>query len=180
MKYLGKKIDKTLSGEGTLDIIVKKCTGKINFLYRQAACLLKVVKRTLCHLLVQCHLDYAVSSWYTALTQKAKRKLQILQNKMVRFILDLAKRTHLTVDYMKELNLLRVSDTAQQLRLNNEHKIFYHHANGYLQENLLRPGTDYSTREAASGTLMCLMSRELRAIHFILTQLRIGIVYQIT
>ncbi len=110
MKYLGIKIDKTLSGEGTLDTIVKKCTGRIKCLYRQAGCLPKAVKRTLCQSLVQCHLDYAVLSWYAALTQKAKRKLQILQNKMVRFILDLAPKTHLTVDHMKELNLLWVSE----------------------------------------------------------------------
>ncbi len=57
---------------------------------------------------------------------------------MVRFILDLAPRTHLTVDHMKELNLLRVSDRAKQIRLNNAHKIFYHQAPGYLQENFVK------------------------------------------
>ncbi len=57
---------------------------------------------------------------------------------MVRSILDLAPRTHLTVDHMKELNLLRVSDRAKQLRLNSAHKIFYHQAPGYLQENFVK------------------------------------------
>ncbi len=90
VKYLGIKINKTLSGEGTLNTIVKKCTGTIKFLYKQAGCLPKALKRTLCQSHVQCHLDYAVSSLYAALTQKAKRKLQIFQNKMVRFIVDLA------------------------------------------------------------------------------------------
>ncbi len=122
VKYLGIKIIKTLSGEGTLDTIVKKCTGRINFLYRQAGCLPKAVKRTLCQSLVQCHLDYAVLPWYAALTQKAKWKLQILQNKMVRFIYGLAPRTHLTVDHMNELSFLRVSDSqttkAQQCTQN--------------------------------------------------------------
>ncbi len=117
MKNLGIKIDKTLSGEGILDTIVKKCTGKIKCLYRQAGCLPKAVKRTLCHL------DYAVLPWYAAMAQKAKPKLQIVQNKMVTFILDLAPRTHLTVDHMKELNLLRVPDRARQLRLNKAYKI---------------------------------------------------------
>ncbi len=135
VKYLGIKIDKTLSREGTLDTIVKKCAGRIKLLYRQAGCLPKAVKRTLCQSLVQCHLDYAVSSWYAALIQKAKRKLQILQNKVFRFILDLAPRTHLTVDHMKELNLLQVSDRAKQLRFNNAYKIFYNQAPRYLQEN---------------------------------------------
>ncbi len=57
---------------------------------------------------------------------------------MVRFILDLAPRRRLTVDHMKELNLLRVSDRAKQLRLNNAHNIFYHQAPGYLQKNFVK------------------------------------------
>ncbi len=36
VKYLGVKIDETLSGEGILDTLVKKCTGRIKFFYRQA------------------------------------------------------------------------------------------------------------------------------------------------
>ncbi len=64
MKYIWIKIDKTLSGEGILDTIVKKCTGRIKCLYRQAGCLPKAVKRNLCQSLVQCHLGYAVLSWY--------------------------------------------------------------------------------------------------------------------
>ncbi len=57
---------------------------------------------------------------------------------MVRFFLDLAPRTHLTLDHMKKLNLLRVSDRAKQLRLNNAHKIFYNQAPGYIQENFVK------------------------------------------
>jgi len=132
---LGIKIDETLSGEGILETIVKKCTGRITFLYRQAGCLPTALKKTLCQAVVQCHLDCAISSWYAAMTQKAKHKLQTVQNKMVRFILDLEPRTHLTVDHMKELNMLRVSDRAKQLRLNTEHKIFYKQAPEYLQEH---------------------------------------------
>ncbi len=56
---------------------------------------------------------------------------------MVGFILDLAPRTHLTVDHMKELNLLWVSDRAKQQRHNNTDKIFYHQAPRYLQENFV-------------------------------------------
>ncbi len=57
---------------------------------------------------------------------------------MIRFILELAPSTHLTVDYMKELNLLRISDRAKQLRLSNAYKIFYSQAPGYLQENFVK------------------------------------------
>ncbi len=128
VKYLGVKIDETPSGEGILETINKKCTGRIKLLYGQAGCLPTAVKKTLCQALVQCHLNYAISSWYAAMTQKAKHK-------MVRFILDLKSRTHLTIDHMKELNMLRVSDNAKQLQPNTAHKIFYKQAPEYLQEN---------------------------------------------
>ncbi len=51
VKYLGVKIDETLSGEGILDTVVKKCTGRIKFLYRQAGCLPAAIKKTLCQAL---------------------------------------------------------------------------------------------------------------------------------
>ncbi len=125
----------TLSGDGILETLVKKYNGRIKLLYRQAGCLPTAVKKTLCQALVHCHIDYVVSSWYAAMTQKAKHKLQTVQNKIVRFILDLEPRTHLTVDHMKELNMLRVSDRAKKLQLNTAHKIFYKQAPEYLQEN---------------------------------------------
>ncbi len=101
MKYLGIKIDETLSGNGILDTVLKKCNGRIKFLYRQAKCFPTALKKTLCQSLVQSHLDYAISSGYPALSQKAKNKLQIIQNKMTRFILDLGPRTHISTEHMK-------------------------------------------------------------------------------
>ncbi len=93
-------LDNSLSGEGILDNIVKKCSGRIKFLYRQARSFPRSLKKTLCQSLVQSHLDYAISSWYAAMTQKAKNKLHILQNKMIRFTLDLGPRTHITEEHI--------------------------------------------------------------------------------
>ncbi len=67
VKYLGVKIHETQSGEGILETVVKKCNGRIKFLYRRAGCLPTAVKKILCQALVQCHLDYAISSWYAAI-----------------------------------------------------------------------------------------------------------------
>ncbi len=92
------------------------------------------------------HLDYAISSWYAAMTQKAKNKLQILQNKMIRFTLDLGPRTHITEEHTKELNILRISNRVKQLRLNTAHKIFYNKAPSYLNTHFRR------TRARAQST----------------------------
>ncbi len=110
---MGVKIDETLSGAGILDTVVKKCTGRLKFLYRQAGCLLTALK-TLCQSLVQSHLDYAISSWYAAMTQRAKNKLQITHSKIIRFILDLEPRTHnWTRDRTKHAKNIRKSATTK-------------------------------------------------------------------
>ncbi len=69
------------------------------------------------------------------MSQKAKNKLQILQNKMIRFMLDLGPRTHTTEEHMKDLNMLKIPNRAKQLRLNTAHKIFYKKAPSYLNTN---------------------------------------------
>ncbi len=70
--------------------------------------------------------------------KRAKNKLQIMQNKMIRFMLDLGPRTHITEEHMKELNMLKISNRAKQLRLNTAHKIFYKKAPSYLNTNFKR------------------------------------------
>ncbi len=133
VKYLGVKIDETLSGKDIIDTILKKCNGRIKFLYRQARCFPTALKKTLCQSLVQSHIDYAISSWYAAMSQKAKNKLQINQNKIVRFILDLGPRTHITTKHMSDLNILKITGRVKQLRLNITQKIYYNQAPTYLQ-----------------------------------------------
>ncbi len=120
---MGVKIDETLSGKGIIDTILKKCNGRIKFLYRQARCFPTALKKTLCQSLAQSRIDYAISSWYAAMSQKAKSKLQIIQKKMVRFILDLGPRTHITNEHMSDLNILRIPGRVEQLRLSITHNI---------------------------------------------------------
>ncbi len=69
------------------------------------------------------------------MTQKAKNKLQIIQNKITRFVLDLGPRTHITTGHMAALNTLKIPERAKQLRLNTTHKIYYNQAPTYLQTN---------------------------------------------
>ncbi len=45
VKYLGVNLDNSLSGEGILDNIVKKCSGRIKFLYRQVRSFPRSLKR---------------------------------------------------------------------------------------------------------------------------------------
>ncbi len=117
----------------------------------------KDTKKTLFQLWVQSHLDYAISSWYAAMMKIAKNKLQSLQNKMIRFTLDLGPRTHITEEHMTELGILRIPGRLKQLRLNTAHKIYYNQAPTYLNANFKRArdraqSTRHSERELYYNT----------------------------
>ena len=88
VKYLGVYIDNLLSGDFIVDNIVHKVNGRLKFLYRQAKFLDLSCKMSLCSALIQCHLDYACSAWYSGLSKCMKQRLQVCQNKMVGFHLD--------------------------------------------------------------------------------------------
>ena len=47
------------------------------------------LRRLLCNALIQPHFDYACSVWYPNFNKKVKTKLQTLENKCVRFCLQL-------------------------------------------------------------------------------------------
>ena len=55
-------------------------------MYRKASCLSTETRKTLTTALIQCHFDYSCSSWYAGVSQTLKNKLQIAQNKTVRFV----------------------------------------------------------------------------------------------
>ena len=104
VKYLGLTLDDQLTGEAIVNSIVQKVNGRLKFLYRQCNFLEEKLRKSICSALIQCHIDYACSSWYSGLNKQLKKKLQICQNKTVRFIKNLGPRSHIG---FLELNSLK-------------------------------------------------------------------------
>ena len=59
----------------------------------------KDLRRLLCNALIQLHFDYTCTAWYSNLKKKYKNKLQALQNKCIRFCLQLDSREHIGTDW---------------------------------------------------------------------------------
>ena len=95
VKYLGVELDQSLDGENIASKVIKKVNSRIKFLYRKSKFLNAHSKKLLVSALLQCHLDYACSSWYSGLTKTTQKKLQICQNKMVRYTLEYDNRHHI-------------------------------------------------------------------------------------
>ena len=86
VKYLDVNLDNFLSGETIANSIIGEVNSRLKFLYMQCSCLGEKTRTSLCSALIQCHLDYSCSSWYAGLNKTLKKKLQVTQNKVVRFI----------------------------------------------------------------------------------------------
>ena len=61
-----------------------------------------------------------------------------MQNKVIRFILDLGPRTRITCDILESVNMLYTSDRVTQLRLNHVFNIFNGYAPNYLYQHFER------------------------------------------
>lgn len=154
--YLGSNLDQTLSGEENCKKIVQISNSRLKFLYRQAKFLNLATRRTLVSALVQCHFDYAASSWYHSLSKMSKSKLQVCQNKLIRFVFDLGPRSHLGVADFKRIGWLPVEQRVWQTSLSHVHKVLHGHTAPYLHQDLTRVADihSYNTRNSQQGLVV--------------------------
>ena len=116
MTYLGCLLDETLSGESMALKVINKIDSRLRFLYRKKNRFPSpLLRRLLCNSLIQPHFDYACSAWYPNLNKRLKSKLQILQNKCIRFCLNLNNRAHVGRNEFEQINWLPVNDRCKQI-----------------------------------------------------------------
>ena len=101
---LGCILDESLSGEPMALNFVSKINARLKFLYQKDKFLSPQLRRLLCNALIQPHFDYACSVWYPNLNNKFKTKSQTLQNKCVRFCLQLDNKVHVGITEFKQRN----------------------------------------------------------------------------
>ena len=92
--YPGCVLDEMMSGEPMELKVINKINGNLKFLSRKNRFLSPELRRMLRNALIQPHFDYACTGWYPNYTTKTKKKIQIMQNKCIRFRLKLDKMHH--------------------------------------------------------------------------------------
>ena len=122
--YLGCILDESLSGESIALNVVSKINTRFKFLCRKNKFLSPQLRRLLCNALIQPHFDYACSVWYRNLNKKFKTKLQTLQDKCVRFSLQLDNRAHVGITEFKKINWLPIDYRFRQCLAANVFKFF--------------------------------------------------------
>ena len=102
--YLGCALDENLSGETMTLKVISKINCRSRFLYRKNRFSSQPLRRLLCNALIQPHFDYASSACYPNLNNRLKSKLQILQNKCIRFCLNLDSKAHIGLIKFEKTN----------------------------------------------------------------------------
>ena len=144
VSYLGCILDKNLSGKpmalrkSTLDFDF--CLGKIDL--SQPLC-------RLCYAIIQPNFDYGCSAWYPYLNKGLKKKLQTLQNKCVRFCLNLNNRDHIGLTEFEKINWLPINDRFEQCISSTTFKFFNNRSPSYMND-VFKPAGHPITNTRAS------------------------------
>merc|ERR1711872_964237 len=88
-----------------------------------------------------------------------KKKLQVMQNKMIRFILKLESRAHIGNDELVKAGFLSVVDRVKQLKLGHVFKIKNKSCPIYLREYFLKLDENTLRRETRSKVYNFQVSR---------------------
>ena len=117
-------LDENLFGETMALKVISKINCRLRFLYRKNRFLLQPLHRLLCNGLIQPHFDYACSAWYPNLNNRLKLKLQILQNKCIRFCQNLDSKAHIGLTDFEKVNWLPLNDRFEQCNSSMTFKYF--------------------------------------------------------
>ena len=111
------------------------CAGRLAFLYRCSSLLDQKCRKMLCSALLQPHIDYCCSSWYSGLTVALRERLNVVQRKMVRFIYGMNNREHVDNSNLLELLWLNIPDRVKFFKMSHLFRIRHKLAPKYLLPN---------------------------------------------
>ena len=79
---------------------------RLKFLYRKQKFLSLSLRRLLCNALIQPHFDYACAAWYPLLNKRLSKRIQIAQNKCIRYCLNLDNKAQVGTNEFLKINWL--------------------------------------------------------------------------
>ena len=135
VRYLGVVLDQCLDFSVHVKGILGKASGKLGFLYRNRNSLNRYTRGILCRSLIFYGLEYCSSSWYPGLSAGLTERLNVIQRKCARFVLDFPPRGHIGDREYQSLNWLPFPKRVLYFTLIHTFKIRNGLAPTYLSVN---------------------------------------------
>ena len=122
-------------------------------------------RRLLFNGLIQPHFDYGCPSWYSLLSKALKAKLQIAQNKCIRFCLELPPRGHVSLSHFRRINWLPVEHRIELCTSTTIFKYWKGKALSYLNDMFMPLLNNYNTRlQIALDIPLCRTNEEQKSV----------------
>ena len=103
---MGCILDNILSGEHMAAKVLNTVHNRLKFLYRKQKFLSLSLRCLLCNALIQPQFDYACPAWYPLLNKQQSKRIQIAQNKCIRYCLNLDNKAHVGMNEFLKINWL--------------------------------------------------------------------------
>lgn len=144
----------SLSGTCIANKALSKISNRLKFLFRNTFNFDIEIKRLLVFALIQCHYDYAVSSWYSGLNKSLKTKLSTSLNKVVRYTLGLHSRSHVGINEFLKVKFLYVESRVEQIKINHMFNILNNLAPSYLNATRVSDRHERDTRASLNSVVV--------------------------
>ncbi len=132
VKYLGAHLDQCLTGVTMATNAIKKVNKCLKFMYRKSEFLNFKERLMMSNALIQPTFDYGCNFWFRSLGKVVRSKLQVTQNKVIRFVLEKGNRYHVAVSDFRKLKWISVEKRVDFMTLCNMFKIYHKKAPKYL------------------------------------------------
>ena len=113
--YLGGQLDQDLSGKSMAQKIIHKANASLKFLYRKKMFLNQYCRKTVCMAMIQSGINYASNLYYHGLPTFLQSRLQVVQNKMIGYVLNYSNRTHLVANDFNEVKWMSIENRIKYL-----------------------------------------------------------------
>ena len=137
--------------------VISKINCRLRFLYRKNRFLSQPLCRLLHKALIQPHFDYAWSAWYSNLNNRLNSKLQVLQNKCIRFRRNWDSKAHIGLTEFEKINWLPINDRFEQCISSMTFKYFNYLSPLYMNDVFKLAGQNTTDCYYSSSLLLKLL-----------------------
>ena len=128
--------------------VISKVNARLKFSKQKNKYLTPNLRRLLCNALIRPHFDYSSSAWYPNLSKKLKNRIQSLQDKCIRFFLQLDKMSHISQKEFETINWLPSKERYNKCVNSISLKYFGNQWPHYLNEAFMKaPESSSSLRD---------------------------------
>ena len=126
-------------------------------------------RKTVCMAMIQSRIDYASNFYYHGLPKFLQSRLQVVQNKMIRYVLNYSNRTHLLANDFNEVKWMSIENRIKYLATRHVFNCINEQAPEYLQVfGRVNESHHYNTRHSVNALILPKAgSHGIKSFHYI-------------